>query len=180
MALEFTSVAMGQVLVAKSDLATGDTLSSSNVEVVDIPQKILPEHAVSTLAEVKDEVIAAPLPRGMPVVKEQLLDSSFSKRAPANTVVTTITLADDASLAMLQPGNRIDLYAPPRENTKDLDAELLASNAVVLSTVSQQNKGGIFNDFSNKSTIMVAIPSDAARLVIGIGAKTPLRVVISK
>ncbi|MBM7824659.1 Flp pilus assembly protein CpaB [Arcanobacterium pluranimalium] len=179
--LESTSVAMAHVAVAKSDLSTGDTLSSSNVEVVNLPEKLLPEHAVSDLTEINDEVIAAPLPRGMPIIKEQLLNSSFSTHAPPNTVVTTVTLADDATLGMLRAGNRIDLYAPARETTKDLDAELLVKNAVVLSTVNEsKSAGGLFNDFSNKSTIMVAIPNDAARLVIGIGAKTPLRAVISK
>ncbi|WP_124054321.1 SAF domain-containing protein [Arcanobacterium ihumii] len=175
-----SSVTLENVVVAKTELSTGDVLDSHNLEIVQLPTKILPENTISNLDDASGQRIVAPLPKGMPVVRSQFLDSSFSSHAPPNTVITTISLADDATLAILKEGSRIDIYAPPRENSDELDAELLAKDAIVMSTISPSDRSNsLFDDFTNKSSLMVAIPNDTARLVIGIGARTPLRAVLA-
>lgn len=85
---------------------------------------------------------------------------------PAGTVGFPLRLADPAVLAVLQPGHRVDVLAPPREG---LAADLVAADVLVLRTVA----GG-----AGAAVVYLAARPDQARTLASLPAETPVSVTV--
>ena len=168
-----------EVVVAKTALNTGDELAAHNLQLMPVPTALVPEGAVTTLAEAEGQIIVAPLPAGAPIFEAQLFTSAFAGAPPPGTVINAVQLDDNATLAVLRPGDKVQLYSPPGDLESNQEAQLLTANAIVMAVQEQQSDGGILGDTSHKGTVFVAIPKNEANLVIGLGAKDPLHAVIA-
>ena len=176
--LRAANPATSQVLVAASDLATGTTLSASNVQLAALPKSLLPKGTLTSAVEAEGQVLVAPLPKGAPIYSQQLFTSAFASSPPPGTVIDAIQIDDEATLAVLQPGDRLALYSPPDESDGKQEAHLLTDSAVVMTVRGSEQSSGILGNSSQKAAVFVAIPKSAANLVIGLGAKGPLHAVI--
>ena len=167
-----------QVVVAATALNTGDTLGSDNIKLAYVPTELVPAGAINEIAAAKGHMIVAPLPKGAPIFANQLFTSAFAAAPPPGTVINAIQLDDEATLAVLRPGDLLQLYAPPTEMDSSSEAKLLTRSALVMAVRDDVGGGGILGDSSQKGAIFVAIPRNDANLVIGLGAKDPLHAVI--
>lgn len=175
------------IVVANSNLSTGDELSAANLRIDSVPSSMAPEGVLSSLDEAIGESIVAPLPEGAPIFSQQLLSSAFSSSAPEGRVVTAITLNSDATMDILQAGDTVQLYSPApsgfmsseEDSSAGAEAQLLTDDAIVMAVKNEGSGGSLLGNTENRSVVFVAIVEKDANLVIGTGAKTSLHAVIA-
>lgn len=109
----FTDLRPGtvQVAVTKKALYTGAELTAGDLEMVAVPVNMAPASSIKNIQEVLGKSLITPLPPGIPLAAEMLLDGSLREHAPPGMVIIALTLSNAAIPDMLQIGDRIDLYA---------------------------------------------------------------------
>ncbi|WP_209370787.1 SAF domain-containing protein [Brevibacterium renqingii] len=98
------------VVVAKTDLAPGSELDAGDLALTDFPPDLVPDKAFSSIAEVEGRHISAGLSEGSPLTESIVLDQQALPEG-SRDLLMPIRLADDASAALLQPGQRIRLFS---------------------------------------------------------------------
>jgi Flp pilus assembly protein CpaB len=93
--------------VAAHDLAAGATVSQTDLATAHVPPEAVPDGAVGDAA---GAVLAAAVRRGEPITDARLVGPSLTLAHPG-LVALPIRLPDGAMAELLQPGDRIDLYA---------------------------------------------------------------------
>ncbi|GAA3671616.1 hypothetical protein GCM10022237_34120 [Nocardioides ginsengisoli] len=115
------------LLVAAHDLPAGQALGPGDLTVARVPPGLVPAGAAARPP--LGGILAAPLRAGEPVTDVRLVGRGLGTTQPAGTVVAPVRLSDAGQVALLSPGDRIDLIgADPQHGT----SEPLASGAVVL------------------------------------------------
>lgn len=168
-----------QVVVAAADLSTGDELTQGSIKIANLPQRFLPEGTINEPESVIGKRIVAPLPSGAPVLSQQLFTSAFAANPPKGTVITGISLDDPITLSILQPGDTIQLYAPPTQTDDDTEAQLLTRSATVVAVEPSKAQNGILSGSHNTGSIYVAIPENDANAIIAFGTNNSLHAVIN-
>lgn len=109
----FTDLRPGtvQVAVTKKALYTGAELTAGDLEMVAVPVNMAPASSIKNIQEVLGKSLITPLPPGIPLAAEMLLDGSLREHAPPGMVIIALALSNAAIPDMLQIGDRIDLYA---------------------------------------------------------------------
>lgn len=109
----FTDLRPGtvQIAVTKKALYTGAELTAGDLEMVAVPINMAPASSIKNIQEVLGKSLITPLPPGIPLAAEMLLDGSLREHAPPGMVIIALTLSNAAIPDMLQIGDRIDLYA---------------------------------------------------------------------
>lgn len=109
----FTDLRPGtvQIAVTKKALYTGAELTAGDLEMVAVPVNMAPASSIKNIQEVLGKSLITPLPPGIPLAAEMLLDGSLREHAPPGMVIIALTLSNAAIPDMLQIGDRIDLYA---------------------------------------------------------------------
>lgn len=97
-----------RVLVAARDLALGTELTEDDVVLDDVPAALLPA-GLGAPPDVLGRRLAVPVPAGLPVVVELLVDDATT--GPPGTVVVPVRFADAGVAAVLRPGMRVDVVA---------------------------------------------------------------------
>mgnify|MGYP001406830052 CR=1 FL=1 len=115
------------VVVARTDLAPGTTLSAADLVVVARPVDGLPADAVRTSDEMLGRLVAAPVRAGEPVRSRDVVGESLLAELGPGLVAVPVRLADEGVTALLQPGDVVDLVA-----TRDGGAQVVAGGVRVL------------------------------------------------
>lgn len=95
------------VTVAARDLPAGRALASGDLTTARLASAAVPDGAVRPSA---GAILAAPMRRGEPLTDARLVGPSLAAAHPG-LVAVPIRLPDAAMAALLDPGDRIDLYA---------------------------------------------------------------------
>ena len=113
------------VLVAARDLSAGTVLGSDDLVTSSLPEQAVPDGSTD---DAEGRILAAPVRRGEPLTDVRLVGPALAASG-AGTVTAPLRLPDPDSVALLQPGDRIDLLAtdPRRGQTTRI-----ADGAVVL------------------------------------------------
>lgn len=98
------------IVVAKTDLAPGTKLRSQDLSLADFPPELVPDKAFTSIAEVTGRHSSAGLSKGSPLTSSIVLDQQALPEG-SDSLLMPIRLADDASAALLQPGQRIRLFS---------------------------------------------------------------------
>lgn len=168
-----------QIVVAAADLSTGDELTQADIKIANLPKKFLPEGTIDSPESVIGKRIVAPLPSGAPVLSQQLFTSAFAANPPKGTVITGISLDDPITLSILQPGDSIQLYAPPSQTDESTEAQLLTRFATVVAVESSNAQKNILNTSHTTGNIYVAIPENDTNAIIAFSANNSLHAVIN-
>lgn len=166
------------VLVAKNEITIGDTFTPANTITKYFPKDAIPDNSLTSVAKINGKSASTTIPRGLPITSHQILDEKYLANAPAGMVITSVKLQDNISTQLLQPGNKIELYAPAA--AKGEPAKLVASNAIVVGKPANATKSSFFSQTPETTTLYIAIRKIDANLILGIQANTPLQAVIMK
>lgn len=98
------------VVVAKKDLPPGSELSAQDLVLVDFPSGLVPDKAFTSVAEVGQRRTSAGLSKGSPITRAIVLDQQALPEGSTDLLMP-VRLADDASAALLQPGQHIRLFS---------------------------------------------------------------------
>jgi pilus assembly protein CpaB len=103
-----------QVFIAIADISPGTALSGATVKTVTWPQEVIPPNCASTMREIENRVVKAPIPKGNPIL--------FSMLAPEGTAAGLSGILDDGKRALtvkvdevagvagfIHPGDRVDV-----------------------------------------------------------------------
>jgi Flp pilus assembly protein CpaB len=159
------------VVTAARDLAGGIALRSGDVRVTRMAADVAAQGALTSPAAALGRVLATPMRTGETLTNVRLLGRSLLAGYGAGLVAAMVPIPDPAVAALLQPGERIDVYAV---TSAGRPAELLASHAPVV-TVPEPNA-----DTSQSSLVVLAVrPGEAANLAAA-SAVAPLSVAMRR
>ena len=98
------------IVVAKSDLAPGTELKADDLTLTQFPSDVVPDKAFRSVDEVKGRATSAGLSKGSPLTSSTVFDQQALPKG-SRDLLMPIRLADDASAALLQPGQKIRVFS---------------------------------------------------------------------
>ncbi|KAA1419368.1 pilus assembly protein CpaB [Nocardioides humilatus] len=148
-----------EVLVAAHDVPAGAVLADDDLELRDVPSDVAPRGA---LTEAVGRTLASPLRTGEPLTDVRLVGPALVDAA-VGTVATPVRLSDAAQVALLAPGDRVDLLATdPEAGT----TEVLVARVGVLAVppVHADDAGALTGRL-----VVLGVPTDAVAEVTAAG-----------
>ena len=103
--------ALDPVVVAAHDLPGGAVIGTGDVRTVEMPPDVVPEGAFKATAAAVGASVAAPMRAGEPLTDRRVLGDSLIAGYPAGSEAVPVRIEDAEVVALLRPGDRIDLYA---------------------------------------------------------------------
>lgn len=98
------------VVVANRNLPPGSELRPQDLIVVEFPTQLVPDKAFTSVADADHKRTSAGLSKGSPLTRSAVLDQQALPEGSTDLLMP-VRLADDASAALLQPGQRIRLFS---------------------------------------------------------------------
>jgi Flp pilus assembly protein CpaB len=99
------------VVAAAGELRGGTTLTPEDLQLVDIPRGTVPRGAVASLDDAVGRLLSGPMHEGDLITDLRLVGPSLVAGWGEDMVATPVRIADPGVLALVRPGDRIDLYA---------------------------------------------------------------------
>ncbi len=129
------------VVVAARDLTGGTVVRADDVRTVQMPPDVVPAGAFSAEAAALGASVAAPMRAGEPLTDRRVLGAALVDGYPAGTVASPVRIEDADVVALLRPGDRIDLYAPTGDS--GLAARIVTDAVVMmLPRADETSRGG--------------------------------------
>jgi pilus assembly protein CpaB len=103
-----------QVLAAARDLAGGAPLQAGDLDPVALPPAAVPDGALTDASTVVGRILAGPVRRGEPLTDLRLLGRELLEAAAPGSeplVATPVRIADAGIVALLRPGDLVDVLA---------------------------------------------------------------------
>lgn len=166
-----------QVMVFTTDIPAGAIISATDVELRAIPAELVPATALGDTAEVEGRISASTITAGEIVttprfVGNELIASFVTKGTedPSSEELNMVPLklADPSIIPLLHHGDAISVVS--QDPNTGLPHTIAAGARVILA--------GEANT-SDPSTLLIALPETAARLVAAASLNSPLAVVLT-
>ena len=165
--------AMGQVVVAKADLAKGVRLSGENLATRSMPKEWAHSGAITPdqFDRANGSSLAYPAAAGEPLIRAQLEGQrtpTFSARLTAGRRAVTVPVDEISSLSgMVEPGDLIDIVVSVNKDKQHFTFTLLQSVAVLATGAksSQQEQNGEARGKSFTTITLDTSPEDAKRVI---------------
>ena len=155
------------VVVASQDLPAGHVVRSADLRVADLPPDAVPDGASASADALVGRVLAGALRRGEPLTDVRLVGRRLLSGLPPGLVAAPVRPADAGVLALVEPGDRVDVLAATAAEAPDggttgtlSPARLVAAGARVLSVPPRPSAGG-------SGSRLVAGPSAGADTTTG-------------
>ena len=179
-----TSGRIVSVLVAAHDLTAGQVLGHGDVRLASFPVGLVPEGAVTAGDSATGLRLVLPVRAGEPLTDVRFLSDDLLERLSGpGSVATPVRIADAGEVALLRPGNRVDVLAAPTSDAgsgqsgsgarSGAGATTIASGAVVLS-VPQASASAV----ADGGLVVLAVPAETARALAGAAASERLSLVL--
>src|SRR5262245_7083656 len=125
-----------KILVARKDLPVQTKLESKELDNllmwVDMPQKLVPTDAVTSLEDVKDKELNRTLKRGHPVAHADL-GAGFHSGVPEGLKQMTFRSTQvNAVAGFVRPGSKVDVLYVERSPSGNARAGIILTNMLVL------------------------------------------------
>jgi Flp pilus assembly protein CpaB len=104
------------VLVAARDLPPGTALAAADLGRAALPSRLVPAGALRPGASVVGRLVAGAVRRGEPLTDVRLLGPALLAGYAADAVAVPLRFADPGAVALLRPGDRIDVLAAPADS----------------------------------------------------------------
>ena len=158
-----------EVCVAKRDIAGGEAILDSDVEIKTWISSLLPENAITTKDECVGKKLGSSIVKGEVVTKTRMETNTSVIDVPEGMDAVCIPLDDTSSVGgSLRAGMKIDLYATGNNSTTKICKEVQ-----ILETSSSNN------DSSSQSRwITIAVLKDKVQEVVAAVQKLELYVVL--
>ncbi|MCL2091929.1 MAG: SAF domain-containing protein [Micrococcales bacterium] len=141
-----------RVVVTAHDVTAGQTLARGDLRYATVPGAAAPEGAAVGLDDIAGRTVVADLPAGVPLAAALL---GATPHGPAGTVVATVRLADPQMVALLSPGDRVDVLAAPLEGGT---GSVVARGATVLpAPATSPTDDGLFGGCGPEPTTTVVL-----------------------
>lgn len=149
------------VVVAARDVPAGAALADADLRVARVAVGLVPASATADVDAVRGRVLAVAVPRGLPVVAEQLTAGRFAVTPPPGSTVLSL----EVEPGVLAPGDHVDVVAvgcPAEDGDPGGAREPLAAQEALVVDVGE-------------TSVAVALPRDAGRSLAAASAGCTLR-----
>lgn len=151
---------MTPVLAAARDLTAGHALRLEDLRALDLPPAAVPGGALRPGAAILGRLVATPVRRGEPLTDVRLVGGSLLAQLPAaGQVAAPVRIADAATVALLRPGDRIDVLAATEGAS---DAAVVAADALVITVPAGDTAGDPLD--GGALVVLATTPATARRL----------------
>ena len=158
-----------EVCVAKRDIAAGETLKDTDVEVKQWVSSLLPENAATSKKDCVGKQLGSSILKGEVVLAGRFQSQDSSINVPNGMVAVSIPLDDTSSVGgTLKVNQKVDVYATGSTTTSKI-----CSNVQILET---SNSDKTVN--SETKWVTVAVAKDSAQEVVSAAQKLKLYVVL--
>lgn len=151
------------VLRVRADLPAGTALTQQDIEPSTMTRSDVPAGALTPADIVVGRLLAANVRRGEVLTDVRLAGADLLPARSSGLVAVPIRIADRASVALLDPGDRIDVLAAPTSpgasSPRAAVAQVVASAAVVLAVPAATDPHG-----DGALVVLSERPEVAARL----------------
>ena len=149
-----------EVCVATRDIAAGEEISSSNVEMQLWVAELLPQGAVTSLQELAGKTLGSPIYAGEVVITQRLSSGeSELTEVPEGMSVLSVPVKDVQAIGgSVTVGMQVDLYA-----TGSIGTSLLVSEALVVMSSAVDEDGQLTG---STTWVALAIPPESVQEVI--------------
>lgn len=157
------------VVVAARDLAPGTTVTVDDLVVASLPVQARPADATEDPAPLVGRRVVVPLLAGDAVLARHLLTAGLLAGYGPGTVATPLRLADASALAVLRPGDLVDVIAASSAGTAGAasgSAAVVASRVRVLlagPTSSGGASGGLLSAQSGDAPPSVVLATSSSQ-----------------
>ena len=180
------------VLVASHDLSSGVTIRADDLAHRTLAAADRPPNAITELSTLVNHVLTASIETGEVITRTRVLSANGAFVARGTGLVSTpVRVADSGAVALLEPGDHVDVLATS-SNLEDnaaasTSARLVATDATVVTIPHSRTdtSRGPFaaSDSASMSTaagalIVVATTLETARVLAASGARGQLSIVI--
>lgn len=158
-----------EVCVAKRDIAAGETLKDTDVEVRQWVSSLLPDNVATSKKECVGKQLGSSILKGEVVSSGRFQSQDSSINVPNGMVAVSIPLDDTSSVGgALKVNQKVDVYATGSSTTSKI-----CSGAQILET---SNSDKTVN--SETKWVTVAVEEDSAQEVVSAAQKLKLYVVL--
>ena len=167
------------VLVAARDLAGGVALTQADLRMAHLPRELLPRGALRELSAALGRAPAGPVRGGEPLTDVRLLGPALLRATGVHPLVAApVRIADPGAVALLRPGDRVDVVAAGGAGSTAPGAAappalVIAADLPVISVP----RSGVDGSTEGALIVLAAPPAVAARLV-GMSATARLSVTV--
>ena len=156
-----------EVCVAKRDIAAGETIEPSALEVRRWVADLLPPDAVRSASDAVGKRASATVLAGEALSARRIGDARMGLDVPEGLTAVSVPAKDVQAVGgAVSPGSRVDMYATGGSSTDEI-----ARNVLVLATSAGDQEGSSGQAFS---WITVAVEPQSAREVVSAAQKTEL------
>lgn len=117
-----------------ADLGVGERLSAAVIEEVQVDAAAVPRDYDVEVEQMLGRQVAVPIPAGALIHPEQLVGPGLLAGQDPGTVAVPVRPADPAMVALLTPGQRVDVLASSDTLERGSSSQLVATAAPVLWT----------------------------------------------
>lgn len=162
------------VVVAAATLRGGQPVAPGDVRVARWPAELVPAEAITDPSAVIGRTLAAPVTSGTPLTAVAVVADRSGALAPG-MVIAPVRVADPDLIALLRPGDRIDLLGAGAEGRYAVLADGVRLVAV---PTAEESGGGLAPSGSGASMVLVEVDADAALTLAEAAAAGPIAVVL--
>lgn len=144
------------LVVAVRDLPGGTPLADGDLGVAEVPPDIVPAGAVADVHSAHGRMLAGPIRAGEPLTDVRLVGASLVEGWGDGLVAVPVRIADPGVLAIVSPGDRIDVLAASLDGATE--AGLVAAQVPVIA-VPPAPDGGMLPD---GALLVVAVTAEQA------------------
>ncbi len=158
-----------EVCVAKRDIAAGETLKDTDVEVKQWVSSLLPENVATSKKDCVGKQLGSSILKGEVVCSARFQSQDSSISVPSGMVAVSIPLDDTSSVGgTLKVNQKVDIYATGSSTTSKI-----CSNVQILETSNSDKSVD-----SETKWVTVAVEKDSAQEVVSAAQKLKLYVVL--
>jgi Flp pilus assembly protein CpaB len=156
------------VVVAARDLAPGTTVTADDLVVAAVPEQARSSDSTADPAALVGRRVVVPLLAGDAVLARHLLTASLLAGYGVGTVATPLRLVDASALAVLRPGDLVDVIAASSVGAASAasdSASVVASRVRVLlaGTTAAGGGGGLLSAQSGDAPPSVVLATTSAQ-----------------
>jgi Flp pilus assembly protein CpaB len=172
------------VLVAAHDLTAGAVLHEADTRTEPYPAGLVPDGVLMPGDAAAGRRLVLPVRAGEPLTDVRFVsDALLDRLSGPGSVAAPVRIADAGEVALVRPGDHVDVLAAPASDTGSdragdrtssrSQAVPVASNATVLS-VPQAAPTGV----ADGGLVVLAVPSETARALAGAATSERLSLVL--
>ena len=144
------------IVVADRNLPPGTELRPQDLSIVKFPTQLVPAKAFTSVSDAVHKHTSAGLSKGTPVTRSAVLDQQALPEGSTDLLMP-VRLADDASAALLQPGQRIRLFS----SLPDGGSEIVVDKVTIARLITKAE--GVTGESGQLVTVILS-STDAGRI----------------